>query len=135
MSTQIAVLALAYIELMTQLGNPNIEVKLENELPALFSSSIQKIENGTVIVSNERDLKKQLENARAFAAPWNIKTRDIIVDELQKTAAVNFSWTSDKIGSHITTVIIKFDKDNKIFELNEVYNSFQGIMHPNLSSS
>lgn len=135
MPTKIAALALAYMELMTQLGNPSIDVNLEKELPALFSASIQKIENGSVIVSNEKELQKQLTNARAFAAPWKIKTKDIIVDESQRIAAINFSWTSDKIGSHITTVIMKFDKNNKIVELNEVYNKTEGIMHPNLSAS
>ena len=135
MPSQIAALALAYIELMTQLGDPSHQVNLEQALPVLFSESIQKIENGTVIVSNEKDLQKQLTNARAFAAPWKIKTNDVVVNEAQKTAAINFSWTSEKMGPHITTVIIKFDKNDKIYQLNEVYNSTQGIMNPDLSSS
>jgi hypothetical protein len=42
---------------------------------------------------------------------------------------------SEKIGSHITTVIIKFDNNDKIVQLNEVYNAMNGIMHPDLSTS
>lgn len=135
MPSPIAALALAYMELITQLGDPTTPVNLEKALPVLFTESIQKIENGTLIVSNENELKTQLTNARAFAAPWTIKTNNIIVDEAHKTAAINFSWTSEKIGTHITTVIIKFDKNDKIYELNEVYNQATGIMHPHLSSA
>jgi hypothetical protein len=101
----------------------------------LFSGSVRKVENGTTIVSSEQELQRQLTNALAFAAPWKIKTEDVIVDESKKIVVVNFSWVSEKIGPHITTVIIKFDKNNKIFELNEVYNTSQGILHPSLSSA
>lgn len=135
MATKLAVLALAYVELMSQLGNPKVNPNLQTEIPAMFSESIQKIENGTVIVSNTGELQKQLLNARTFAAPWQIKTQDVVVDEAQKTAAINFAWTSEKIGSHVTTVIIKFDKNDKIYQLNEVYNSTKGVMHPDLSSA
>lgn len=134
MPSHITALAVAYIELMSQLGNPNSHPNLQTEIPKRFNQSIQKIENGTVIVSNINDLQKQLTNARAFAAPWKIKMNDVVVDEKQKTAAINFAWTSEKIGSHVTTVIIKFDQNDKIMQLNEVYNSTQGVMHPDLSS-
>jgi hypothetical protein len=135
MPSKIADLAVAYVGLMAQLGNPKTEIKLANELPVLFAVSVRKIENGTIIVSSEQELQRQLTNALAFAAPWKIQTQDVIVDELKKSAVVNFSWVSEKIGSHITTVIIKFDKNNKICELNEVYNTSQGILHPSLSSA
>lgn len=125
----LAVLAMNYINFMSNVGDANSEIDYVTELPAHFSENITKIENGKVIVQGHEKLAEQLKNARKYGAPWSLKVLDVLSDEQNHSAVVRFTWNSKKVGLHITTAILKFDEDNKIQEIAEVYNKHGDVTH------
>lgn len=129
MLVQLNAMILAYIQFMSMVGNVSNELVCFKEVPVLFSEKVVKIENGKVIAIGHEELLKQLENAIDYAFPWNIEVLDIIEDKEKRTGVVRFTWNSEKVGLHITTAILKFDKENKILEINEVYNKFADLTH------
>lgn len=127
MISQLVTLTLAYIQFMSNLGDLSHLQMCINQLPELFAESVTKVENGRVIASGQPALLAQLENARNYALPWKIEVLDVICDDQNRASAVRFTWNSEKIGLFITTAILKFDRNNKIIEINEVYNKFSDI--------
>lgn len=115
-------LALVYMQFMSQLGDLKDHSICINRLPEIFAQNVMKVENGKVIANDQISLREQLENARKYAYPWTIEILNIITDNSNNTSVIQFTWNSQKIGNYITTAILRFDKDWKIIEINEVYN-------------
>lgn len=124
MLTQLNALVLAYIHFMNMIGNVTDDQVCFSEIPMLFSKNVTKVENGKVIAIGHEELTKQLANAISQASPWRIEVLDLLEDKDKNIGIVRFTWNSKCIGLHITTAILKFDDDNKITEINEVYNKF-----------
>lgn len=129
MVSKFATLAVAYIQFMSTVGSVSDQSVYVQELPAIFSEHVTKVENGKVIVKGHQELLYQLKTARSFAYPWKMEILDVVADNDNSTAAVRFTWNSEKVGLHITTAILKFNKEDKITEINEVYNKFADITH------
>jgi hypothetical protein len=128
---QLKKLTEGYIDFMSNVGSLESKDYLEyiNTDLGIFQANIAKIENGKEIVKGFSALLDQLKNARSFAFPWNIKTFDIMCDVEKNMSVVRFSWDSSQVGLHITTAILKFNREDKISEINEVYNKLGDISH------
>lgn len=124
MLIQLTALTIAYIQFMSNLGDLSNHEICINQLPELFAENVIKVENGKVIAKGHAALLTQLENARNYAFPWHIEVLDLISDDENRASAVRFRWNSEKVGPHITTAILKFNEDGKVFEIDEVYNKF-----------
>jgi len=122
-------LALKYIAFMTGIGSDVPETDFQHCLPEIFAENIKKIENGKLIVTGYQELESQLKNAQKFGAPWTLEILDVLVDESKNMAAIRFTWNSLKVGLHITTAILKFDKNHKITEIKEVYSVHGDVTH------
>lgn len=107
---------------------PNEQAYLQ-KAPVLFAENVTKIENGKVIVVGLKSLLEQLKNARDFGFPWDLKVLELLEENEKKQGAIQFTWNSKKVGLHITTAILRFDDNNRIIEINEVYNKFEDITH------
>lgn len=118
--------ALRYIAFLTLLGqNPDPKVCLD-EYRDLFAENVIKIENGSVILTTHIELERQLTEAHKAAFPFTIVKNDISCDEKDRKATVCFTWTSEKLNTYITTVILKIDEDKKIKEILEVFTKYNG---------
>ena len=114
---------------MSDVGNLGSGNDYLDSIPTHFSQNIKKIENGKMIVNGQGELAEQLKGARKYAANWSIEVLDVLTDDKKNSAVVRFTWNSEKVGLHITTAILKFDKDNKIEGILEVYNAHGDITH------
>ncbi len=114
-----------YIEFMSDVGSFENE-EYESQSHQLFAESVVKIVNGVTILSKCTALVSQLKNAKVVAYPCIFEIKKILVDEQQNTCAISFTWNSEKLGLHTTTVFLMFDESDKIIEINEVYNTFGG---------
>ena len=114
---------------MSSVGEVENEAYYLSQLPKLFDENVVKIENGCTIVRGHDALSKQLANARNYAFPWKIEILDKVFDSEQHSAAIRFTWNSDKVGLHITTVILKFNDTNQVTEIIEVYNKYADVTH------
>ena len=118
-----------YFQFMSLVGIDLEERQFLSQLPLIFTEDIIKNENGKTIVAGQEQLITQLRNARNYAFPWTMEITNTVCDTTHKVAAIQFTWNSEKVGLHITTAILKFDEDNKINEIIEVYNKFADITH------
>lgn len=122
-------LTLRYITFMSEIGQNEDKALIKQKIQTLFTIHVVKIENGKEILLGQTALEKQLYQAQLFAYPWHMEILDMVCDHAQHTSAVRFSWNSEKVGLHITTAILKFDLESRIFEINEVYNKFADLTH------
>lgn len=120
-------LVLTYSLFIQDLGsNPNA-VDFHEKVGTLFSENVIKIENGKRTLEGQQALIEQLSGARKQAYPWTMEILKVVIDVEEKTAVLLFSWTSEKMGHFITSALLKFDENNKICEVNDVYNKFADL--------
>ena len=97
------------------------------EIPNIFSITIKKFENLSLIADGHDGLIKQLSKILEFATPCKLDLLASIIDSDHNTSVIRFSGEANNFGKFITSAQLCFDEDGKIEEIHEVFHIFPSV--------
>lgn len=113
-----------YMSFMHTAGQSQEPISLD-QISQLFAQNCEKIENGTSLFKESKELINQLKNAREAVGKWAIKTLFMTASPDDNSCTIQFIWDAEKIGQHTTMVALFLDEQGKISKIHEVFNKYQ----------
>jgi hypothetical protein len=92
----------------------------------MCAPSCKKIVNGKVIFESSEHYSVQLTNIKKDVGTWTVQPLEILTDVGSRAAMIRQLVFTEKAGVLIVFVVLRFDDEYKITEIDEVYNKFNG---------
>lgn len=124
---KLAALSNEYISFLISIGkldpnNNGFPSKVEEKMQKIFAPDCQKIVNAQLIFNSFDVHIDQLRNALKEIGPWTIKKLDTWVASNQNTCIIKFKCSSKTIEPHTIMIVLTFNDEMLITEINEVYS-------------
>ncbi len=91
----------------------------------LLRHDCKKIFNGALVTSDSKAFVDDLLTLHATYGSWKLTPADIIISTESSTAAVRLFVDIPALGKFTEIVLMRFDEDFSIFELNIVFSKVQ----------
>ena len=92
----------------------------------ILSPNVKKILNGQLFTQNRDDFVNDLLSVYANQGAWKIDPVDMIIDSTTNTVVLRIFIQMEKSGSYTAIVILRYDSNYSITEINEVLNEVKG---------
>ncbi len=93
---------------------------------SILTPDCKKIFNGTLYTATRDDFISDLLEVNRTQGCWSVDPVDIISSPQQKTVVLRLMINMEKVGVFTTIVILRFDSNYLIYEINEVFNKVEG---------
>lgn len=114
-----------YLEFINQLGRGE-EFDQEKVAETLLTTDCKKVLNGVLFTKSRKDFVADLINLYKNQGGWKVRPAEIIMASSNNTAILRLFIEMQKSGVYTTIVILRFDSNNLITEINEVLNEVKG---------
>jgi hypothetical protein len=114
----------SYVAFLQRAGQTDLPITNE-DVARVFSSSCEKIENGTVLFKSSKDIPNQWMSARKTVGKWTIDLLFMTASSEDKTCTLQIVWKADKMPPHTTMIVLFVDEEGKIKQIREVYNAYK----------
>lgn len=98
----------------------------QTEIAKIVSSDCKKILNGQLFTQSRESFLMDLRSVYENQGSWEVYPSDIIVAPATNTVVLKLFIEMEKLGTYIAIVILRFDSDCLITEINEVLNQVKG---------
>jgi hypothetical protein len=95
-------------------------------VPEIISPKCKKILNGQLYTQNSEEFVNDLRSVYENQGAWEIYPADIIIDPSSNTVVLRLFIEMEKLGVYTAIVILRYDSDYLITEINEVLNQVKG---------
>lgn len=96
------------------------------EANKILSPDLKKILNGQLFTQNREEFVNDLLSVYAHQGPWKIDPADMIIDSSTNTVVLRIFIKMEKSGFYTAMVILRYDSEYLIKEINEVLNEVKG---------
>ena len=121
MSNTIINTANQYLNVLNNIGNREVAYDAR-EIVKLCAHHCKKVRNGKVLFEISASFADQLIAAKEWLGGWSIRTMELLSIPDPRSAVIRYELTTEKEGTLIVFVILKFDEHYRIYEINEVHN-------------
>lgn len=98
----------------------------QTEATEIISPNCKKILNGQIFTHNREDFLMDLHSVYENQGGWEVYPVDIIIDSSSNTVVLRLFIEMEKLGTYTAIVILRYDSDYLITEINEVLNQASG---------
>lgn len=114
-----------YVDFINRIGHG--EEFLRHEVAAtLFSPECRKIFNGRSCIQERDAIISDLLLVHKNHGDWTISPADIIISAEDQTAVLRLFINIEKFGIFNAIVILRYDSQGLVTEINEVFNRVEG---------
>ena len=113
----------SYLHFINQISTGSL---ISKEDAAIISPNCKKILNGQLFTQNRDDFIKDLQSVYENQGAWKIYPADIIVAAASKSVVLRLFIQMEKCGIYTAIVILRYDANYLITEINEVLNQVRG---------
>lgn len=113
-----------YIAILSKIGDPRSNCGSEAIIP-LCTNNCKKVRNGKLLFEGRELFAAQLNSGKEWLGAWSIDVQEILISETSRTATIRYNLATEKEGSLTVFVVLYFDKNNLIHEINEVHNKLE----------
>jgi hypothetical protein len=114
-----------YLAVLNKIGDPRNKYDPEN-ISKLCAHNCKKVRNGETLFEQKAHFADQLISGKEWLGSWSIHPLEILAIPDSNSAVIRYELTTEKEGRLLVFVILKFDENLHIYEINEVHNK----IHP-----
>jgi hypothetical protein len=92
------------------------------EITKLCDHNCKKTRNGKVLFETRESFSDQLMAAKDWLGTWSIQAIELLPIPDLRSAVIRYELTTEKEGSLLVFVILRFDEHHLIYDINEVHN-------------
>lgn len=96
------------------------------EITKLCNHNCTKTRNGKILFENRESFADQLIAAKDWLGAWSIQTVELLPISDLRSTVIRYELTTEKEGTLLVFVILRFDEDHLIYDINEVHNMKEG---------
>lgn len=112
-----------YISTLQKIGSSE---KNTEEILVLCSDDCKKVRNGELLFAGKEYFPSQLDEGKKWLGSWSITLNEIVISTDSRCATIRYELTTENEGDLVVMVILHFDSDFLISEINEVHNTLNG---------
>lgn len=98
----------------------------QTKITEVVSSDCKKVLNGQLFTQSREAFLMDLRSVYENQGSWEVYPADIIVAPATNTVVLRLFIEMEKLGTYTAIVILRFDSDCLITEINEVLNQVKG---------
>lgn len=125
MSNEMEHLTQSASQYITMLNNIGEGSELPEEIASLCAKNCKKVRNGKPLFEDREYFADQLISAKEWIGNWSIEVLELIPIASPRSTVIRYVLTTQKEGVLLVFVILKFDSDYYITEINEVHNKLE----------
>jgi hypothetical protein len=110
-----------YLVVLEKIGDPYNKYDPEN-ISKLCAHNCKKVRNGKILFEQKSDFADQLKSGKEWLGSWFVHPLETLVISDSNSAVIRYELTTEKEGPLLVFVILKFDQNCQIYEINEVHN-------------
>ena len=99
----------------------------QTEIAEIVSSDCKKVLNGQLFTRSRETFLMDLRSVYENQGSWEVYPEDIIVAPAANTVVLRLFIEMEKLDTYTAIVILRFDSDCLITEINEVLNQVKGF--------
>lgn len=122
---QLQAAAHLYLRNLGDASSQNID-EIADRISTMCAPNCKKIVNGRVIFETREHYSVQLTDIKKDIGIWAIQPLEILTDVGSRVAVIRQLVFTEKAGVLIVFVILRYDDQYKITEIDEVYSKFNG---------
>ncbi len=113
-----------YIEILNEIGKPKNNYQSEAILP-LCTDKCRKVRNGKLLFEGKEFFAAQLDSGKQWLGTWSIHVEELLISENDQAVTIRYKLSTEKEGNLMIIVILYFDSNYLINEINEVHNKLE----------
>ncbi len=110
-----------YLDVLSKIGDPHNKYDPEN-ISKLCAHTCKKVRNGKILFEQKSHFADQLKSGKEWLGSWFIHPLEVFAAPDSNSAVIRYELTTEKEGQLLVFVILKFDQNCQIYEINEVHN-------------
>jgi hypothetical protein len=110
-----------YLNILTNIGKPQ-DTYDPREITKLCDHNCKKTRNGKVLFEKSESFADQLIAAKDWLGGWSIRTVELLPIPDLRSAVIRYELATEKEGTLLVFVILRFDEHHLIYDINEVHN-------------
>jgi hypothetical protein len=114
-----------YLNFINQISQGEVFPQMETAAE-IISPSCKKILNGQLFTQNREDFVSDLLSLYENQGAWKVFPADIIIDSSSNTVVLRIFIEMENFGAYTAIVILRYDSNLLITEINEVLNQVKG---------
>lgn len=114
-----------YVGFINRIGGGEVFTQMD-EAATLIAPECKKIFNGHLFAKNREDFIADLLSVYANHGCWKIIPIEVIRAPLDNTVILRLIIEAENFGTNTAIVILRYDSNYLITEINEVFNQVQG---------
>jgi hypothetical protein len=101
--------------------------EITDRVSLMCAPNCRKIVNGKVIFENREYYSVQLSNAKKEVGAWSVHPLEILTHVDDHLVVIRHLVYTEKAGTLTVFLILRYNDEFRITEINEVFNQFEGI--------
>jgi len=110
-----------YLVVLGKIGDPHNKYDPEN-ISKLCAHNCKKVRNGKTLFEQKAHFADQLKSGKEWLGSWFIHPLETLAIPDSNSAVIRYELTTEKEGQLLVFVILKFDENCQIYEIDEVHN-------------
>jgi hypothetical protein len=110
-----------YITVLDKIGTSRKDF-LSKEILPLCAKNCRKVRNGRLLFAGRDSFAAQLDSGKEWLGMWSIEVCELLIATDERAATIQYKLSTEKEGDLIVIVILYFDSNFLIKEINEVHN-------------
>ena len=111
-----------YVAILDKIGAPQSDCR---EILSLCTKNCKKVRNGKLLFKNRDLFADQLNSGKEWLGTWSIDVQELLISIDTRTATIRYNLYTEKEGDLVVIVILHFDSNDLIHEINEVHNRLE----------
>lgn len=110
-----------YLTVLSKIGDLHNKYDPQN-ISKLCARNCKKVRNGKTLFEQRTHFSDQLISAKEWLGSWAIYPLETLAIPDSHSAVIRYELTTEKEGRLLVFVILRFDENFNIYEINEVHN-------------
>jgi hypothetical protein len=116
--------AYQYVTILNKIGESESDCPSEEIMP-LCTRNCKKVRNGKLLFEGRELFAAQLDAGKEWLGVWSINVQEVLISADNQTAAIRYELATEKEGDLVVIVVLHFDSNYLINEINEVHNKME----------
>lgn len=113
-----------YLDVLNKIGDPEANYTSDEILP-VCANDCKKIRNGKLLFEGKEFFAAQLNGGKEWLGGWLIEPLEVMVSAEDHAAIIRYKLLTEKEDALLVFVILRFDPNYLIREINEVHNKLE----------
>lgn len=113
----------AYLKLIDEISHGQFS---QGEASSIITPNCKKILNGRLYTETKDDFLNDLYSVYNTQGPWKIHLNDLFIDTFSHAVILRLFIEMEKLGVYTAIVVLRYDSDYLITEINEVLSHADG---------